>query len=43
MTVFLKHYYSAQKAVKELSLPQTPIEIAIMEAYQWFKENNYLK
>jgi len=38
-----EHYYSAQKAVKELSLSQTPIEIAIMEAYQWFKENNYLK
>lgn len=38
-----EHYYSAQKAVKNLSLPQTPIEIAIMEAYQWFRDNQYIR
>ncbi len=36
------HYYSAQKAVEELDLPQTPIEVGIEECFKWFKENNYL-
>jgi dihydroflavonol-4-reductase len=36
------HYYSAEKAIKELNLPQTPIETAIKESFQWFKENGYL-
>ena len=35
-------YYSAQKAVQELNLPQTPIETAIREAYAWFADNGYL-
>lgn len=37
------HYFSAQKAVKELKMPQTPIETAIKECYEWFKANGYLK
>ncbi len=37
-----KHYYSPEKARKEIGLPQTPIEIAIKECYTWFEENNYL-
>ena len=36
------HYFSAQKAVKELNMPQTPIETAIKECYEWFKANGYL-
>ena len=36
------HYYSAEKARKELDLPQTPIETAVKECFEWFKENNYL-
>lgn len=36
------HYYSAAKAVRELELPQTPISIAIEEAFIWFKNNNKL-
>jgi dihydroflavonol-4-reductase len=36
------HYYSAQKAVSELEMPQTPIEEAINECYNWFIENDYL-
>jgi dihydroflavonol-4-reductase len=36
------HYFSAEKAIKELDLPQTPIHTAIKEAFAWFKENNYL-
>lgn len=36
------HYYSAEKARKELDLPQTPIEVAVKECFEWFKENGYL-
>jgi dihydroflavonol-4-reductase len=36
------HYYSAEKAQRELQMPQTPLEIAIKECFDWFKENNYL-
>ena len=37
-----KHYYSPEKARRELGLPQTPIKTAIKECYNWFKENGYL-
>lgn len=37
-----EHYYSAAKAVKELGLPQTPVEVGIKECYAWLKENGYL-
>ncbi|MBU0765212.1 MAG: NAD-dependent epimerase/dehydratase family protein [Bacteroidetes bacterium] len=37
------NYYSADKAVRELGLPQTPIRYAIKEAYQWLKDNNYFR
>jgi len=37
------HYYSSQKAITELQLPQTPIEIAVKDCFDWFKENDYLK
>lgn len=36
------HYYSAEKAQRELHMPQTPLEVAIKECFDWFKENNYL-
>jgi dihydroflavonol-4-reductase len=32
------HYFSSQKAIEELKLPQTPIRQAIEEAYAWFRE-----
>jgi dihydroflavonol-4-reductase len=35
-------YYKADKAVKELLMPQTPIETAIKESLEWFKQNGYL-
>lgn len=35
-------YYSSEKAIRELQLPQTPIEIAIRDAMQWFGEHGYL-
>jgi dihydroflavonol-4-reductase len=34
------NFYSAEKAVRELMLPQTPIEIAIKEAYEWLAVAN---
>jgi dihydroflavonol-4-reductase len=37
------HYYSTEKAVRELHLPQTPIETAIDEAVHWFQERGYLR
>jgi dihydroflavonol-4-reductase len=36
------NYFSSKKAVKELQLPQTPVELAIADAFQWFSENGYL-
>lgn len=38
-----RHYYSVEKARNELKLPETPLEIAIEECYNWFRENGYLK
>lgn len=37
------HFYSAEKAVRELGMPQTPIEVAIREALAWFGANGYLR
>jgi dihydroflavonol-4-reductase len=37
-----EHYYSPVKAVKELELPQTPVEVGIKESFEWLKENGYL-
>jgi len=36
------HYFSAEKAIRELNLPQTPIEEGILESFEWMKENGYL-
>jgi dihydroflavonol-4-reductase len=36
------HYFSPAKAIQELNMPQTPIEQATQELYNWFLENNYL-
>ncbi|MGQ8337167.1 NAD-dependent epimerase/dehydratase family protein [Sunxiuqinia sp. A32] len=37
------NYYSAQKAITELGLKQTRVEIAIQDALEWFDEFDYLK
>ena len=38
-----KHYYSPEKARKEIGLPETPLQEAILECYDWFKTNGYLE
>jgi dihydroflavonol-4-reductase len=35
-------HYDSAKAVKELDLPQTPIEVAMEKAIKWFKDNRYV-
>jgi dihydroflavonol-4-reductase len=37
------NYYSSAKAVNELMLPQTPVDIAITDALEWFSQNGYIK
>ena len=34
------NYYTAKKAVDELKMPQTPIEIGVREAYEWLSKQN---
>ncbi len=36
-------YFDASRAVKELHMPQTPVEHAMERAIEWFKENNYVR
>ncbi|MBO0949610.1 NAD-dependent epimerase/dehydratase family protein [Fibrella forsythiae] len=36
------HYFSSQKAINELNLPQTPIREALQEAYDWFTAHGYV-
>lgn len=35
-------YFDSGKAVRELGLPQTPVEEALARAVTWFRENGYL-
>ncbi len=36
-------YFDASKAVRELGLPQRPVELALKEAVHWMRENNMVK
>jgi len=38
----IEQYYTSEKSVRELDMPQTPIEIGIKDAMTWFNENSYL-
>lgn len=38
-----KHFVSQSDAVTELNMPQTNIEIAIRDCYDWFVEHGYVK
>jgi dihydroflavonol-4-reductase len=35
-------YFSAQKAIRELGLPQSPIEQALQVAVQWYRDHGYV-
>lgn len=35
-------YFSSRKAIRELSLPQSPIEPAMHVAVQWYRDNRYI-
>ncbi len=38
-----KHmYFSAEKAVRQLGFPQTPVEAALRDAVEWFVEHGYV-
>jgi dihydroflavonol-4-reductase len=37
------NYYRSDKAVIELMLPQTPVDVAISDALEWFGQNGYIK
>lgn len=34
-------HYDCSKAIRELGLPQTPVEFALEKAVQWFREHKY--
>lgn len=36
-------YYDSSKAVRELGLPQSPIEAALEKSVRWFQEQGYVK
>ena len=38
----MREWYDCSKAVNELGLPQTSIDIAVRKAITWFRENGYL-
>ena len=38
-----KMYFSADKAVRELGLPQTPVRQALEHSVEWFRDNGYLE
>jgi dihydroflavonol-4-reductase len=38
-----KMYFDAAKAVRELGLPQSPVEAALARAVAWYREHGYVK
>lgn len=36
-------FFSAEKAIRELGLPQSPVEDALARSAEWFLENGYVK
>ncbi len=36
-------YFDASRAVRELHLPQSPVEHAMEQAIEWFRKNNYVR
>lgn len=37
-----KMHYDCSKAIRELGLPQTPVEVALEKAVRWFREHGYV-
>ena len=37
-----EQFFSAAKAVREIDLPQTDIEVAVLDCFNWLKDNHYL-
>jgi len=35
-------FFTAAKAVRELGLPQTPADVALSDAVEWFKAHGYV-
>lgn len=40
---FQPHYFTPQKAIRELGLPQSDLRSAIKRAWDWFTNNGYVK
>jgi dihydroflavonol-4-reductase len=40
MAKYVMHY-DCSKALRELGLPQTPVEVALEKAVRWFRDNKY--
>jgi dihydroflavonol-4-reductase len=36
-------FFSADKAIRELGLPQTPPETALADAVAWYTDHGYIK
>jgi dihydroflavonol-4-reductase len=36
-------YFDSGKAIRELGLPQTPVEDALSRAVKWFRDNGYAR
>jgi len=34
-------HYDCSKAIRELGLPQTPVEVALEKAVRWFRSHGY--
>ena len=39
---YAPHYFTCQKAIRELGLPQSPIERAVKRAFDWFTKHGNL-
>lgn len=37
-----EQFFTPEKAIQEIDLPQTPIDQAIQDCFTWLKDNNYL-
>lgn len=40
--LIIKEFYSNKKAISELDLPKTNLEVAVLEAIDWFKRNKMI-